>query len=231
MNIKKRIPLFVVGLGVLLFYLLFPELQLIPFKLLNIDINKLPMYIRIMYSIFFELIMVVTIILVFKDQLKKDWADLKVNHKEYFNTYFKYWILAIVLMMASNAIISIFTKNIPANEDLIRKIFAVSPIYIYITAVIFAPIMEELVFRLGFRYMFKTDWLFILLSGLAFGSMHVIGSTDILKELVYIIPYSIPGWIFAYVLVKSKNSFVPMGLHFLHNGILLTLQFLVLIFK
>lgn len=78
--------------------------------------------------------------------------------------------------------------------------------------------------------MFTTDWLFILMSGLVFGSLHVLNSTNSLAELLYLIPYSAPGIIFAYILAKTNNILVTMGLHFMHNGILVSLQFLLLIF-
>ena len=72
--------------------------------------------------------------------------------------------------------------------------------------------------------------IYILTSGLVFGSLHVIGSLKNLYELVYIIPYSIPGFIFAYVYIKSKNIMVPITLHFIHNGILMSLQIFILLF-
>ncbi len=230
LNKKVMIPI-LMGLTVIAIYLFLPELQFIPFKLLKIDMNKLPLFIKLTYSIVYELIMLLMIMAVFRKRLATDFKDLKVNHKIYFDTYFKYWLLAISLMMLSNAIIMVFVKDIPANEELVRKIFTISPLYIYITAVIFAPIMEELVFRLGFRYIFKNDVIFILCSGLAFGGMHIVSSASNFGQLLYIIPYSIPGFIFAYALVKSKNIFVPMGLHFIHNGILVSIQLLILILK
>ena len=94
-------------------------------------------------------------------------------------------------------------------------------------AIIFAPILEELVFRLSFRNMFKTDIIFIIASGLFFGFMHV-SSPNSLLELIYIIPYSIPGIVFAYTLTKSKNIFVPISLHFVHNTIMMIFQFIIM---
>ena len=105
------------------------------------------------------------------------------------------------------------------------------PIYTFISAVIIAPFLEELVFRKSFRDMFSNNLLFIILSGLTFGAFHVIGSFETLFDLIYIIPYSIPGFVFAYTLSKSKNIFVPIGLHFLHNGILMALQTFLMLFS
>ena len=66
------------------------------------------------------------------------------------------------------------------------------------------------------------------MSGLVFGGLHVISSYTNLINLIYIIPYSIPGFIFAYTLVRSKNIFVPIGLHFFHNAIMMIVQIVLL---
>ena len=71
--------------------------------------------------------------------------------------------------------------------------------------------------------------LFILFSGLIFGALHVVINLENLVDLLYIIPYSIPGFIFAYIYTKSKNIMVPISLHFLHNGIMMSLQILLLL--
>ena len=230
MKISKNLKMVAIGISAFLIYLFLPELQAVPFQILNIDITKLPLYIKVIYSIVFQLGLMAFIILLFHQELISSWQDLKINHKNYFTSYFKYWFLALGLMMISNGIIMIFTNDLAKNEESVRQLLELSPIYVYFSAVIFAPIVEELVFRLGLRYIVKWDWLFILLSGLAFGGMHVLNSTKWI-DLIYIIPYSIPGFVFAYVLVKSKNIFVPMGLHFVHNGILLSIQFIILLFK
>ena len=49
-------------------------------------------------------------------------------------------------------------------------------------------------------------------------------------DILYLIPYSALGISFAYILQKTDNIFVTIGLHFMHNGILMALQVLVLIF-
>lgn len=133
--------------------------------------------------------------------------------------------------MISNLIIKLFIdSNLPNNEQTIRDIFGISPIYIFFSAVIYAPIVEELVFRYSFKKIFSNKWIFIILSGLIFGGMHVFNNFENLTDLLYIIPYSAPGIVFAYMLEKSDNVFVPISFHFIHNGILISLQFFLLIF-
>ena len=93
---------------------------------------------------------------------------------------------------------------------------------------IFAPFIEELIFRFSLRKIIgNRKYLFILVSGLLFGTAHVISYITGLSDLLYIIPYAIPGFTLAYVFVDSDNIYVPIGLHCLHNTLTLLLQLLV----
>ncbi len=217
-------------LGTLIYFIL-PYFQGIPFQLLGLDPKTLPLWVKTIYLIAYEILILLLITSVFQHTLEKDWKDMKKNHKSYFNTYFKYWFLILFLMMISNGVITLINHgDIANNEQTIRDTFKLAPIYTFFSAVIYAPMTEELIFRQGVRNIIKNNVLFILISGLLFGSMHVIPSYHVPLDLLYILPYSIPGWVFAYILTKSKNIFVPMGLHFIHNGILMSLQFLIYFF-
>lgn len=229
---KESLKLGLLSFLAILIYLILPEFELLPFELLNIDTDNLSTIIKVIYLIAYEVMILSFIVLIFNKRLVKDFKDLKKHHQEYFNKYLKYWFLAIGLMMVSNAIImAINGGDIANNQKAIENMFNKAPIYILFSSVIFAPICEELVFRLGIRNIFKNDFIFIFISGLFFGSLHVITSYNNYIDLLYIIPYSIPGWVFAYTLTKSDNIYVPMGLHFMHNGILMALQVFVTLFS
>ena len=229
---KKNDKKGLIGIGIFLFYFFVSQFMALPFWILNIDTSALPEVVKVLYTLIVQALLILVIAYIFRKDLKKEFKDLKKNHKYYFSNYLKYWFLALGLMMLSNLIIMMIEPgNIANNEEAIREMFDETPIYTFISAVIIAPLLEELVFRKSFKYMFSNDILFIIMSGLVFGAFHVVGSFETLFDLIYIIPYSIPGWVFAYVLVKSKNIFVPIGLHFLHNGILMSLQFLLMFFN
>ena len=229
---SQKMKNFGIGIIVLIFYfitLLFP-FQLIPFSLLGIDYTTLPLWIRIVYSFAFELLQFGIIIFLLKDQLKKDLADLKKHHNEYFKKYFIYWFILLGIMMISNLLIIWLTPNEMANnEQSIHEMLKMAPLYTFITAVFIAPLKEEFVFRRGIRNLISNDILFILVSGLMFGSLHVVTSLTSWWQLLYIIPYSAPGFIFAYLLTKTDNVFVPGFIHFIHNGVLMSLQILLLL--
>lgn len=201
-----------------------------PLSLIGIDISTLSSVAKIGYSAFIDVLLIIFLILLYKEQLKTMLKDMKKNNKIYFKKYFKYWFLILIIMYVSNLLIMILTpEDIANNEQSVRKMFAAAPILTYISAVFLAPFIEEVVFRLSFKNIFKNNIFFIIISGLVFGSLHVLSSFQSPYDLLYLIPYCTPGFVFAYIMVKTKNVFASMGMHFLHNGILMSLQILLLL--
>lgn len=219
------------ALGVALFYYFSQYYADLPLRLLGIDIANMNYTIKVIYLIVFELTVLGLIALVYKKELLKQFNEFKEKKYEYFKKYFKFWVLLLGLMMLANFTIMMINEGgIANNEQGIRDLFSQNPIYVYISAVLIAPILEELIFRFSLRKIFKTDILFIIMSGLIFGCAHVIGQTETLIDYLYIIPYSIPGFVFGYLLVKTNNIFSSMSMHLFHNGILMALQFFTLFF-
>ena len=220
----KEFKNFIIGLSVLFLYLFSNFFILSILNFFEIDIDNFSYNQRVLFNLFFEFGLLIIFVFIYRKKLLTDFRSFR-NCK--FFSYIRYWMIAIGLMCISNIAINMFTNiSTSTNQEMIVDIFSKSPIFIFILTVLIAPLMEELVFRLSLRKMFKTDFLFIIISGLFFGFMHVTSISSIL-ELLYIIPYSIPGFIFAYTLVKSDNIFVPIGLHFIHNLVMIILQFII----
>lgn len=220
-----------IGLLALFVYFFLSLFETVPLELAGMNINSLSYTVKIIYLIIYEIFTVATIILIFNKKIKKDFNNIIKNHKEYYSKYFKVWLIGLAVMLLSNAfIIFILDNEIAGNETTIRSLFEISPIYIYLSSVIYAPVVEELIFRQGIRNIFGRNIIFIFISGVIFGGLHVIGNITTPSDLLYLIPYSSLGIAFAYMLYKTDNIFVSMGFHFLHNGILISLQFLTLLF-
>lgn len=226
---KEEIKKISMGVLVLLLYFIYYTCNTIPLTLLGINYNNLSLTLKIIYQLTYELIFIAIIIYIYKDKIKLNFKDFVKNFKPYIKKYTEYWAFAVALMIISNIfIINIYPNSQATNQQAINELFNVVPIYVIISSVLLAPILEELIFRLSFRYIFKNDTIFIMLSGIIFGGMHIIGSYTCLADWLYIIPYSIPGIVFAYTLKKSDNIFVPMSLHFLHNGLMMSVQIILL---
>lgn len=218
-----------IGLSVIFVYMFMNQFELLPLTLMGINYANLSITSKVIYLFTFEILIALAIFLLLKPKIITDFKDMKKHLKEYAHTYFKYWLIAFGIMVLSNLFITMIMPNtIAGNEQAVRSNFSKAPIYTFLSAVVIAPFIEECVFRLGFRKIFKTKWLFIVLSGFVFGSLHVFGSLTSWFDLLYLIPYCAPGFVFAYVLTKSDNIFVPIGLHFIHNGFLMVLQTILL---
>ena len=193
---------------------------------------KLSGYSYLIFNLMYQVVIIASIMLILNKKITKSFKDFKKNHLKYFKENFKYYLLGLLIMFVSNAIIIFILNNgIAGNEEAVRGMIVENPIFSYILAVFFAPVLEELVFRQGFRLAIKNDVAFVLASGLIFGFIHILTDFSGLSSFLYLIPYSSLGLAFAYILAKTDNIFTTIGLHMMHNGILLSLQILVMMFS
>ena len=219
-----------IGIGVFIFYIFYLNFNTLPLLLIGIDISNLSLTTRIIYSLGIEFLFMYALFLIYKKVYIFDFKKFFTNFKQNFKEYMPYWAGAFGTMIVANfIIISLFPNSVATNQEGIDAVFASAPIYMIISAVLVAPIVEETIFRLGIHNIFKNNKLFILISGFSFGLLHVVGTFENLIDLIYIIPYSIPGLFFAYTYTKSKNIFVPIWLHFFHNGFTMLLQCILLL--
>ena len=231
-NFEKYIKSALLGLVAIFIYFFLPNIEGIFFELFKVNTENLSLNITIFYSAICDILLMAIIILIFNKSIKKDFIDIKKNHKKYYSQYFKYYLISLLIMMISNLIIATISDGSNSgNQEAIEKMFNIAPIYIYCSAVFFAPIVEELVFRRAIKNIIPNPLLFILTSGLIFGGLHIIGNVEAWYDILYIIPYSALGITFAYILQKTDNIFVTIGLHFMHNGVLMALQVFVLLFS
>ncbi|MDD3452872.1 MAG: type II CAAX endopeptidase family protein [Bacilli bacterium] len=229
-DLKKYVNEFSLGIAIILIYILSSYMNGLLINKFNL--SSMPLAVYLIWNIIYEILILSIMLLLFNKKLEHDFDDIKINHKKYFSENFKYYLIGIAVMLISNVIIMyVFEGGISNNESTIRSILQVSPVYIFITGVLIAPIMEELVFRQAFKNIFKNKYLFILLSGIVFGGLHIISSLNDITSLLYLIPYCSLGIAFAYILSKTDNIFTTIGLHTMHNGILISIQILVLIFS
>lgn len=221
----KKYVKYIVGI---LFYLLIDSFVSIILTKLNIDYNNLSLLKKNILLIFLGLFKICCFIFIFYKDLKKDFKDYKNDKGNYFYNYFYLYVLGVVLMGVSNTIISKYTNmKISENEDTIRQLIKTMPIYISFSTIIYAPFVEELIYRKCFRGLISNKYLFVILSGLVFGLMHVISGNQNINDILMGIPYIIIGLDFAYIYYKTNNIFATMQFHFLHNLLLFIIQLII----
>ena len=84
---------------------------------------------------------------------------------------------------------------------------------------IYAPVCEELAFRKSIRDVINNKYLYVLASGLIFGLLHVIGFISTPLDLLYLIPYSSLGIVFALLYYRTNNIFSSITIHAMHNAL------------
>ena len=217
-------------LGIIVFLLFYfsSYFQLIPIILLNWNIRTITESQNVILSTFSNIILLLILFLIFRKDIIKEWKKFKSNFLENIDTGIKYWLVGLAIMMGSNIIINIVMNlGQAANEQAVQQMISALPWLMFINAGIIAPCTEELIFRKSFRKAFPNKWLFILISALVFGSLHVVTSMTSPIELLYIIPYGALGGAFAYMYQKTDTIFTSIAMHIFHNSALILLSILV----
>ncbi|MFA5459236.1 MAG: CPBP family intramembrane glutamic endopeptidase [Bacilli bacterium] len=215
------------GFIIFLIYFLYSFFLFLPLELLTINFQTLPSSIKIIYLLGTDLLFVLLLIVVYFKDLTKDYQDFKTNYHIYIDESIKYWIIGLILMVVSNVLITTLTPSgTPPNEVAVRDMLTKLPLYTFFGATIFAPLVEELIFRKALFDIIKNKWVYVLMSGFIFGFLHVITSYHHYYELFFIIPYGSLGCAFAYLYYKTKNIINPILVHTIHNtGLVLLFLF------
>ena len=190
----------------------------LPALILHLDIAKFSNTGKVLYNLATDLTFLALLFFIYRKTLTNDWRNFTKNLGNNLEFAFKYWLIGVIVMIISNLLITFFAPNaIAGNEEAVRNLINLYPLYMIFSVSIYAPFTEELIFRKGIRDCIKNKYLYILTSGIIFGSLHVISSVTTPYDLLYLIPYCSLGITFAYLYTKTNNIFSSMSMHALHN--------------
>ncbi len=153
--------------------------------------------------------------------------DLKA-FKDNFMTYIKFILPRLGVMYLIYFIVSILTIVITQNLSTANQqnLESLPSWYVIPLAIIYAPIVEETIFRGVIHKIIKNKVAFVVISAVCFGLLHTI-TTEItlMNVIVKALPYSVLGAFLAYVYAKTDNISTNMFCHFAINALasLLTL--------
>lgn len=190
--LKEYISFF---LSIIIFFVL-PNLLVILFRpLLNITTNKY--LVLSLFDLILSLIQTICIIIVYKKTYKEDFNKCKNTYKN--SKVFGFIadvIIGFIIFMVIKVIASLFSTVIANllgikdlttdNQSTIEALLGKYPIAMIISSTILAPITEETIFRRSIKGIIKNKKVFIAVSGLIFGMMHVIDSNIILFSILLI---------------------------------------------
>lgn len=220
-NIVKLVIVFVLFYNSYLF-------QYIPIFALHMDVKHISGSTNVMLSAFSNIIMCFILFFMYKKELTTEWKRFREKFTENIDCGFKYWSLGLVGMIISNLVLNlIFQAGQAANEQAVQKMITYLPWLMVINAGLLAPFIEEIVFRKTFKNVFHGKWTFILITGILFGLVHVIGNLNSFVDFLFIIPYGCLGISFAFCYYKTDTVFTSMFMHMFHNSVLVLLSILV----
>lgn len=105
------------------------------------------------------------------------------------------------------------------NTEMLGNIMKTAPIMI-LSAAIFAPILEEIIFRrviFGSLIQKYNFWISAIVSGLVFSAIHL--------EFEHLLLYAVCGLIFAFLYYKTKSIWTSIISHMLLNGSVSLVQY------
>lgn len=163
--------------------------------------------------------------------------DFQLSKKDISETI-KYVLIGFGVMMVSVVVIGFLYQGLDitdtsANQEALDLMFengrTIDWIFLGIFTVLLAPIVEEFVFRkaiIGFFSKSLVSTVFaIIFSGVAFGFIHVASAADY-QQIIY---YALIGMVLALFYVLSKyNIYVPILMHLIFNGFLVSTMFVQL---
>lgn len=163
--------------------------------------------------------------LLYKD-LAIDFKKLK-KLKWHILTWVVVGFIAIYLLNFFNALYSQLFQKIfnyapsAQNQDSVVSFLKKTPVMMTITAVILAPVVEELIFRKSIIGLFKNKKIGVVVAVASFALIHLIPeiiALDFLGLLHNIFSYLLPSIALTFVYMKSnKNIYIPMSIHMLSN--------------
>ena len=224
-KIEKKIIKALISFSLIILMLLWGIIPNIILLLLNIDINTLNDTTIYIITLINDILFLTILISIYYKSIKKNlFQYFKYNLKENLKTSISYWLIGLGIMVVSNLFIAIIMNGqLADNEETVRNMIDIAPLYMLFQLAIYAPISEELIFRRSIRDIFDNKWLYALVSGLIFGGLHVISSITNLTSLLYLIPYCSLGIVFALLYYKTNNIFSSITVHALHNTLALIL--------
>lgn len=147
--------------------------------------------------------------------------DSKITWKQLLKTFG----CSLIPLIAS-IVVGLLIKDKSVSNETTKSILSMSIYSKILTAVLVAPVAEEIVFRGMIFDAFKKDadtWLYPIMSGLLFGAMHT-QQGGILEVIVPMIVTGTAGMTWARLYQKEQNLYLTMFAHMVYNGIVVLIS-------
>ncbi len=160
------------------------------------------------------LISILILFIILKNTLKRDFIYYMKNWRSYLKYGISTLIVFGIIEMVANGIIANIVGSISENENYVKSL----PLtYQLIFGVFLGAIIEEGLFRGLLKKIIKNKYMFLIISSIFFGAMHVIFDISNPMNILYIFTYAISGLALAYNYEKTDNLVSPIVMHMISN--------------
>ena len=227
---KKKILPLIMFILLLFGMAVFP---LLPRFLFNIPYESFNMTMKVLYTFFCDVGYILILFILYKDKIVNDFRNYIKIFRDSFDVSFKYYFIGVTIMVISNLIITLFFSEANAgNEEAVRELIDQVPLYMIFSVSIYAPFVEELIFRHCIKDSIMcygdsklTKGIYIFISGSIFALLHILGQATSYLDYIFIVPYMSLGVAFAALYCKTNNIFSSISMHMLHNTFTVILYF------
>lgn len=170
-----------------------------------------------MLSFLADLIFLICIVFAYRDNLKKDFENLKKDYK--ISSIIKTIIIWVVIIFVFNILMGAITEMIypnmatDDNTNAMSTLFKTSISYSLFKTMIFAVVAEELLYRESISDVVKNKYIFIVISSIVYTIMNFIFvgfESDII--VMDILSYFLPALLFSTAYVKNNNNIIILML-------------------
>ena len=222
-NIEYKIFKFLKFIGLLALLFCWGGIPILLLNILHISPEHMSTTMKVLISFCFDALLLIIYFFIYSKIIVRDFRGyFNKDFGNHFKLSFSRWLMGFGIMIVSNLLIAIITNGvISQNEESVREMIDLSPMYMAFQLMIYAPFTEELIFRKSIKDFCSHKTSYVLISGLIFGGLHVLSSLDYSFGFLYLIPYCSLGCIFASLYYETDNIFSTIVAHFIHNSLAL----------
>ena len=179
----------------------------------------------IMISFIADILFSVVIIFFYRKEIYKSICDFRKDYS--FKKRFVVVILGVLILFVLNILGGIVSEmlfsdlyDVDQDTTMIYELANMSTIYTIFKTLIFASIVENIVFRVSIRELVRNNFAFIIVSSLIYALVNVMYSDFTLLTIVDMVQYFLISFTLSSIYVKYKDSIYPvMMILFYYNMI------------
>lgn len=158
------------------------------------------------------LFITIPVFFIFRPEITYDFMLLKKDEEPIFSKVFTGFAFMLLTSVALNLLTMLLQSFSGVGGDSVNQATIVmalqtdTRILMFLSAVVLAPIIEELVFRKAIFSLIKNPKIAILVSSITFGLIHVAAEPNLINLLVQVIPYLGMGAFLSYYYYYKTDS-------------------------